>query len=246
MPTITLDSVHKTYATETALDNVSHTFLQHSITAIIGRSGCGKSTLLQMCNGLARPDQGAVSVFDQPIDYRELPALRRRIGYAVQGTGLFPHLTIKDNISLLATLGNWQQSAIDERLEQLLALTQLQHTQLAKYPHQLSGGQQQRVGLCRAIMLSPELLLLDEPFAAIDPLTRMDIQQQLLDLHAAEPVTIILVTHDMQEALLLADDIVIMETGRVIKASSKNNLLEQYPDLHPNQLLLSLMSSARA
>jgi osmoprotectant transport system ATP-binding protein len=245
MPTITLNSVHKTYTAEIALDDVSHAFARHSITAIIGRSGCGKSTLLQMCNGLARPDRGTVTAFGQAMNYSDLPSLRRRIGYAVQGTGLFPHLTIKDNISLLARLENWQKSDIEQRLEQLLELTQLQITQLDKYPHQLSGGQQQRVGLCRAIMLSPELLLLDEPFAAIDPLTRHDIQLQLLELHKAEPVTTILVTHDMQEALLLADDIIIMEAGKVVRASTKTSLLAEYPGMDPNQLLLSLMSSAR-
>jgi osmoprotectant transport system ATP-binding protein len=245
MPTIALDSVHKTYTTETALDDVSHTFSRHRITAIIGRSGCGKSTLLKMCNGLARPDRGAVTAFGQAMDYADLPNLRKRIGYAIQGTGLFPHLTIKDNISLLARLENWQKSDIEQRLAQLLNLTQLQGAQLAKYPHQLSGGQQQRVGLCRAIMLSPVLFLLDVPFAAIDPLTRHDIQLKLLELHKAEPVTTILVTHDMQEALLLADDIVIMEAGKVVRASTKTSLLAEYPGMDPNQLLLSLMSSAR-
>ena len=246
MTSLSLSSVCKAYAEDVALDDVSLAFTPNCITAVIGRSGCGKSSLLRMCNGLARPDSGEVLVFNRALDYASLPALRKRIGYAVQGTGLFPHLTVRDNISLLAVIENWPVSAIEQRLEQLLALTHLQGSQLSRYLHELSGGQQQRVGLCRAMMLSPELLLLDEPFAAIDPLTRMDIQEQLLALHRAEPVTTILVTHDMHEALLLADEIVIMEAGRVVQAVGKNRLLEQYPGQEPNRLLLSLMSGAMA
>jgi len=244
MTALSLNSVCKAYAGTVALDNVSLDFTANRITAVIGRSGCGKSSLLRMCNGLARPDSGNILLFNQPLDYTSLPQLRKRIGYAVQGTGLFPHLTVKQNISLLADIENWPAPALEQRLQQLLALTHLQDSQLARYPHELSGGQQQRVGLCRAMMLSPELLLLDEPFAAIDPLTRMDIQEQLLALHRAEPVTTVLVTHDMQEALLLADEIVIMERGCIVRAASKNDLLEQYPGQEPNKLLLSLMSGA--
>jgi osmoprotectant transport system ATP-binding protein len=244
MANLSLKSVSKAYGDVAALDEVSLTFTANRVTAIIGRSGCGKSSLLRMCNGLARPDRGEVVVFDEIINYRALPALRKRIGYAVQGTGLFPHLTVRDNISLLAKLGNWSDASVQLRVDQLLALTHLQHSQLTKYPHELSGGQQQRVGLCRAMMLGPELLLLDEPFAAIDPLTRLDIQEQLLVLHAAETVTTVLVTHDMGEALLLADEIVIMESGRIVYASSKASLLQQYPNHEPNRLLLSLMSGS--
>ena len=246
MTVLSLDSVNKSYADVVALEDVSLAFTPYAITAVIGRSGCGKSSLLRMCNGLAHPDSGTVSVFDAALDYRALPALRKRIGYAVQGTGLFPHLSVRDNISLLAAVDGWSGAAIDERLEQLLTLTHLQPAQLSKYPHELSGGQQQRVGLCRAMMLSPELLLLDEPFAAIDPLTRMDIQEQLLSLHQAEPVTTVLVTHDMQEALLLADEIVVMEAGRIVQALGKQQLLDQYPGQEPNRLLLSLMSGVPA
>ncbi len=242
MATISVEAVCKHYASVTALDKVSIAFAANRITALIGRSGCGKSTLLQMCNGLARPDSGRVVMFDQPIDYSALPALRRRIGYAVQGNGLFPHLTVRDNITLMAGVESWSEPAIEQRLKQLLELMQLQPGQLSQFPHQLSGGQQQRVGLCRAMMLGPELLLLDEPFAAIDPLTRLEIQQQLLALHRAEPTTTVLVTHDMQEALLLADDIAVMVAGEILQIVDKTYLLEKYSGADPNQLLLSLMS----
>ena len=242
MTDITLEAISKRYDSVVALNNVSITFARGHITAIVGKSGCGKSSLIKMCNGLSRPDTGRVVLFDREIDYGELPSIRARIGYALQGTGLFPHLTIQDNITLLARIKKWSAGDIERRVGQLLALMQLQVSQLTQYPHELSGGQQQRVGLCRAMMLKPEILLLDEPFAAIDPLTRMDIHQQLLELHQSEPITTILVTHDMQEALLLADDIVVMDSGQIIHHVSKHRLLENYAGLEPNQLLLSLMS----
>ena len=211
---------------------------------MIGPSGCGKSTLLKLCNGLVRPDSGQVRVFGQPMDYHSLPRLRRRLGYAVQGTGLFPHLSARDNITLLATLEGWSPADIAGRLDQLLALSHLRQEQLDRYPHQLSGGQQQRVGLCRAMMLRPEVLLLDEPFAAIDPITRAEIQQQLLALHRAEPTTAVLVTHDIREALYLADHIVIMAAGRVIRNEAKAALLERGAGQEPESLLHALLEQA--
>jgi osmoprotectant transport system ATP-binding protein len=182
-----------------------------------------------------------VLVFGRPMDYADLPTLRRRLGYAVQGTGLFPHLTAQENITLLASLEGWPVQRIADRLEELLALSHLGPEHLPRYPHQLSGGQQQRVGLCRALMLRPEALLLDEPFAAIDPITRGDIQRQLLALHRAEPGTTVLVTHDIREALLLADHIVVMSEGRVVSSEGKRELLARHDDLEPEQLLQALL-----
>lgn len=242
MPVLSLNSVNKGYGGSLALDSVSLEFAENRITAVIGRSGCGKSTLLRACNGLVVPDAGQVQVFGQPLDYRNLPPLRRRIGYAVQGTGLFPHLSARQNITLLASLEGWDQERIRQRLSELLQLTQLKDSQLNKYPHQLSGGQQQRVGLCRAMMLRPEILLLDEPFAAIDPITRADIHQQLLVLHQAEPTTAVLVTHDMREAMRLADDIVVMHEGRISSSKATSNLQQDNPDKDPEQLLQLLMA----
>jgi osmoprotectant transport system ATP-binding protein len=242
MSQLSLNDVSKTHGKQVALNRVNLEFASNQLTAVIGRSGCGKSSLLKMCNGLSRPDSGEVRLFGQSIDYADLPRVRRRIGYAVQGTGLFPHLSVKDNICLLARLEEWSESDVERRLAQLLNLTQLEAGQLEKFPHQLSGGQQQRVGLCRAMMLGPELLLLDEPFAAIDPLTRMDIQEQLLLIHQAEPVTTLLVTHDMHEALLLADEIVVMDSGAIVAQENKNDLLERHAGEEPNRLLLALMS----
>ncbi|MAT92671.1 MAG: ABC transporter ATP-binding protein [Halioglobus sp.] len=244
MPALSVESVSKRYGTDTALDAVSVTFPENLVTAVIGPSGCGKSTLLKLCNGLVRPDRGTVRVFGRPLDYRHLAATRRRLGYAVQGNGLFPHLSAGDNITLLARLAGWDEADIAARVQELLQLSHLQPAQLAQYPHELSGGQQQRVGLCRAMMLRPEVLLLDEPFAAIDPITRADIHQQMLQLHAAEPVTTVLVTHDMREALLLADHLVIMGDGRVAGSHDKAALLARHGDAEPEALLHTLLQEA--
>lgn len=221
---LSLHDVRKRYGGTSVLDGVSTTFNEGKITALIGPSGCGKSTLLKLCNGLLRPDRGDVHILGTAIDYQHLPQLRRRLGYAVQGTGLFPHLTAHDNITLMARVENWEPQRIDERLQQLVALNQLDESLLPRYPHELSGGQQQRVGLCCTMMLSPEIMLLDEPFAAIDPITRREIQQQFLIAHEAEPVTVVLVTHDIREALFLADHIVIMHTGRISHSLDKQQL----------------------
>jgi len=242
MTILSLDSVSKRYGATVALDDVSLNFAEGDITAVIGRSGCGKSTLLKVCNGLIVPDAGQVRVFKQPLDYSNLPSLRRRLGYAVQGTGLFPHLDARQNIVLLASLQGWSSARIEQRVTELQQLTQLQDEQLDKFPHQLSGGQQQRVGLCRAMMLRPEILLLDEPFAAIDPITRMDIHRQLLVMHRAEPTTAVLITHDMGEAMRLADHIVIMDEGRICSSSPTAALQHEHPGIEPQELLQSLMS----
>lgn len=242
MLAIKLSAVTKSYDSRLVLQDIDLTFETGLVTAIIGRSGCGKSTLLKLCNGLTQPDSGSIEVFGNAIDYAGLPALRRRMGYAVQGTGLFPHLNTHDNIALPAVAAGWSAPAIDQRVSELLSLTHLARELLTAYPHQLSGGQQQRVGLCRAMMLRPEMLLLDEPFAAIDPITRYDIHQQLQALLRTEPTTVLLVTHDMREAMQLADRLVVMEAGRVAYHDSPQHLLQARPDLEPEALLQSLMS----
>jgi osmoprotectant transport system ATP-binding protein len=219
------------------LHDIDLSFAAATVSAVVGASGCGKSTLLKLCNGLLVPDAGTVSVFGRPMDYRALPPLRRRIGYAVQGTGLFPHLRARDNIVLGARLAGWSLPEIEQRLVELLTLMHLDAALLDRYPHQLSGGQQQRVGLARAMMLRPEVLLLDEPFAAIDPLTRTDIHTQLLEVLAAEPVTVVLVTHDMREAMHLADRIVVLRNGRIAVDADTAELRARRPGVEPEQVL---------
>ena len=245
MTALKLDSVSKQFGNTVALREVSLTLRAGKITALVGRSGCGKSTLLKLLNGLQTPTSGQVLIDGKPLDSAHLIPHRKRTGYVVQGTGLFPHLSIADNISLLAQTESWPQTDIAERIHDLLTLTQLPPECLDRYPHELSGGQQQRVGLCRAMMLRPNLLLLDEPFAAIDPLTRRDIHAQLLALHTAEPVTSVLVTHDMNEALLLADDIVVMDASTVLGAYDKKELQARASEQDANLLLMSLMQESR-
>jgi osmoprotectant transport system ATP-binding protein len=214
---IVLSHISKSYGRETALDDVSLSFEDNVTTAVVGRSGSGKSTLLQSINGLIRPDAGDVNVFGAPIDYRSLPRLRRRIGYAVQGTGLFPHQTVRDNITLLARLEGWEHDRVIDRCESLMRLVELPTDYAGRYPHQLSGGEQQRVGLCRAMMLDPPVFLLDEPFGALDPITRNEIHEEFVRLEQVAPRTTILVTHDVAEALRLANRLVILESGRVLQ-----------------------------
>jgi osmoprotectant transport system ATP-binding protein len=217
MPQIVIDNVTKSYASETALRGVSLEFEDNVTTAVVGKSGSGKSTLLQLVNGLVRPTSGAVRVFDSPIDYGGLPRLRRRIGYAVQGTGLFPHMTVFDNVTLLARLEGWESARMATRARELMAVVELPEEYAERYPHELSGGQQQRVGLCRAMMLDPPVFLLDEPFGALDPITRSEVHKEFVRLQKTGSRTSVLVTHDVREALTLAQRLVILEDGRMLQ-----------------------------
>lgn len=216
-PAVRLDRVTKRFDDYLALADVSVAIGSDCVTAIIGESGSGKSTLLQMINGLLRPDSGAVSVLDKTVDYDALAQLRQRIGYAVQGIGLFPHLTVGDNIGLLAKLRGWHRDRIATRRAHLLAMMGLDDTMLARYPHELSGGQQQRIGLCRAMMLDPPVLLLDEPFSGVDPMTRTRIHDEFIALQRHEPRTVVLVTHDLREARRLSQKLVILDRGRIVR-----------------------------
>ncbi len=214
---IALEDVSKSYGPEKALQNVSLTFADDVTTAVVGTSGSGKSTLLQLINGLVRPSQGRVFVLGQPIDYQHLPELRRQIGYAIQGTGLFPHLTVADNITLLARLAGWDRDRIQARAQELMQLVALPLEYSRRYPHELSGGQQQRVGLCRAMMLNPRIFLLDEPFGALDPITRHEIHREFLRLQQSAARTMVLVTHDVREALKLAQRLVVLDRGHLVQ-----------------------------
>lgn len=227
MDPIVLRCVSKSYTDRTVLKDISLTFSPDATTAVIGPSGSGKSTLLQIINGLIRPDQGDVFVLGRKINYDDLPALRKQIGYAVQGTGLFPHLTVRRNIGLLAELREWSKEDISRRISELMALVNLASSDTEKYPHQLSGGEQQRVGLCRAMMLSPKLFLLDEPFGALDPMTRAEIHTEFLKLQKVEARTIVLVTHDLREAMKLADKIVILNEGKVEQEGRPRDIMRQ-------------------
>lgn len=227
---VRLQSVTKRLGGHTALDDVSLDLPAGATTAVLGESGCGKTTLLHHLNGLLRPDQGSVEVLGSPLDYGHLAELRRRMGYAVQGVGLFPHLTMAGNLALMATLEEWSAQRIEERRRQLMCSMNLPEDLVNRYPHELSGGQRQRFGICRALMLRPDLLLLDEPFSGVDPITRGRIHAELLDLLDTEPATTVLVTHDAREALRLATFLVVMANGRVLQQGAVDDVLDTPAD----------------
>ncbi len=234
---IDFQSVSKRYNNTAVFGSLSLVLKPGVITGVVGESGSGKSTLLQLINGLVRPDFGLIKVFGQPIPSENLPIFRRRIGYAVQGTGLFPHLRAERNIGLLGKVEGWNPEKTEFRIEQLMLLMGLNLRLRTRYPHQLSGGQQQRVGICRAMLLKPEILLLDEPFSGADPLTRVAIHERFLDLMVAEPATVVLVTHDMQEALRLASELVIIREGRVLQMGSAKEIVNNPNDEYVKKLL---------
>lgn len=217
-PAVRLRGVTRRYGTTEVLAGIDLDLAAERTTAIVGESGSGKSTLLQLVNGLVRPDGGSVEVLGSRVDAVDLLALRRRIGYAVQGASLFPHLDLQANVTLLARLVGWPSDRIRRRFVHLLELMELDPELAGRYPHELSGGQQQRASLCRAMMLEPPLLLLDEPFSAVDPITRAGIHAHFQRLAATEPVSVVLVTHDLREAVTLASELVILRNGRVAQA----------------------------
>ena len=210
-------------------------------TALVGPSGCGKTTLLQLVNAVQRPDQGVVEVFGEPVPETGLVPFRRRFGYAVQGAGLFPHMTIADNVGLVARLEGWPVDAIRVRRRELLDIVGLSEALDRRYPHQLSGGQQQRVGLCRALMLKPRMLLLDEPFAGVDPITRADLYPEFEQLRDHEEVTTLLVTHDVAEARRLADHLVVMGRGGVVQAGPVDEVVAAPRNAFVRDLLASAL-----
>jgi osmoprotectant transport system ATP-binding protein len=187
-------------------------------TALLGRSGSGKTTLLRTVNALVTPTSGRVLIGEGDVATAELIPLRRSIGYVIQETGLFPHMTVARNVSLpLVLSGEQSAETIVHKVEQMLSMVGLSYTELAaRYPWQLSGGQRQRVGLARALVAEPKVLLMDEPFGALDPLTRAEMQNMLRNLLRAVGVTTLIVTHDLDEALFLADRVVLLEEGRVV------------------------------
>ncbi len=223
---IELRAVGKTFGATRAVDDVSLTIGSGELLVLIGASGSGKSTLLKMINRLVEVDSGSILFHDAPIRAIRPEDLRRRMGYAIQSIGLFPHWTVARNIATVPALLGWPAARIAARVDELLALLGLEPAQYRdRHPHQLSGGQQQRVGVARALAADPEVLLMDEPFGALDPLSRQSLQQALLRIHEASGKTIVLVTHDIDEALRLASRVVLLDHGRVVQAGTPWQLL---------------------
>jgi osmoprotectant transport system ATP-binding protein len=235
---IVLEHLTKEYGGRAVVSDVSLSIPGNAITAIVGTSGSGKSTLLRMINRLVEPSAGRVLIEDR--DTRAEPAhlLRRRIGYAIQGHGLFPHRTVAENIATVPRLLGWQPARISARVTELLELFQLDPaTYAGAFPHQLSGGQQQRVGVARALAAEPAVLLMDEPFGALDPIIRAKAQEDLLAVRRRFGTTIVLVTHDMDEAFYLGERVAVMSEGRLLQYDRPAQLLT-----HPADTLVARMT----
>ena len=195
------------------------------ILALLGRSGSGKTTTLKLVNRLLSPTTGEVRVKDKPNTQTDVIQLRRSIGYVIQEVGLFPHFTVARNIALVPKIEGWPEARIRARIDELLALTGLSPDIASRYPHQLSGGQRQRVGVARALAADPEILLMDEPFGALDPLTRDELQREFLALQRRLGKTVVFVTHDLREALRLGSRIALMEAGALVTVLAPNEFL---------------------
>ncbi|HEV8551110.1 MAG TPA: ATP-binding cassette domain-containing protein [Polyangiaceae bacterium] len=226
-PILELSGVSKRWEGVAALHPTSLAVEAGRTTVLIGPSGCGKTTLLRLMLGLLEPDSGEVLFRGEPLTPAAFLFARRRMGYVVQDGGLFPHLSALDNVTLMARYLKWDRARISERVTELAALVQLGEAALGRYPTELSGGQQQRVALMRALMLDPELLFLDEPFGALDPLVRADLQDDLASIFAKLEKSVLLVTHDLAEAALFAHTIVLLDQGRIVQTGSLADLLER-------------------
>lgn len=224
---IRVENVSKAYGGQIALTPTTLDFRPGTTTVLIGPSGCGKSTLLRIMMGLIHPDTGRVFVGDREFSPASANELRHRMGYVIQDGGLFPHLNAEGNVALLARFLRRPGAEIAERVAELADIVQLSPDLLARHAKDLSGGQRQRVGLMRALMLDPEIVLLDEPLGALDPITRSELQAQLKAIFGRIRKTVVLVTHDMGEAAYLGDDIVLMREGRVIQRGPLADLLER-------------------
>lgn len=195
---------------------------------MIGGSGCGKTTILKMINGLITPDRGSVIVNGKDVSESDIVELRRRIGYAIQGTMLFPHLNVRENIAYVPNLIHENDSEkTDEAIDKWLDIVGLDSSILSRYPHELSGGQQQRVGIARALAASPAILLMDEPFSAVDEITRTQLQKEMKEIHEKTKITVMFVTHDIREALYLADKVLVMQNGIVHQFDTPNGVLNR-------------------
>jgi osmoprotectant transport system ATP-binding protein len=224
---VQVTGVSKRFGASAALHPLDLSFAPGRTTVLIGPSGCGKSTILRLIIRLLRPDRGVVEFDRQQITDENIATLRRRIGYVIQDGGLFPHLTARANVLLMAQHLAEPMEKMSARLSELCALTRFPADALDRYPAELSGGQRQRVSLIRALALSPDLLLLDEPLGALDPLVRAALQKDLKEIFKRLEQTVILVTHDLAEAAYLADEIVLMNEGRVVQTGTLDELRER-------------------
>lgn len=224
---VQLNNVNKSFSNNQVLKNLSFHLEENKIYCLLGESGSGKTTALRLINRLTQPDSGEIQVFGQNIEQFDPIQLRRKMGYSIQGSGLFPHMTIKQNISIIALKLGWTKSQIEHRAEELMALVNLSATQyLNLKPRQLSGGQQQRVGIVRSLFTKPKLLLMDEPFSALDPITRDNIQDEFIELQRTLNFTALVVTHDLHEAFKISHRVFILNQGHLEQNAKPSKIIK--------------------
>lgn len=227
--TIEFDSVTKVYNDETvAIEDISFTVEEGTTTVLVGPSGCGKTTTMQLVNRLVEPTNGTVMFGDTDVRQLDPIELRREIGYVIQEIGLFDHMTVGENVAMVPELQGWERSRIDDRVDELLDLMDLPAAEYRdQYPTELSGGQRQRVGVARALAADPDVLLMDEPFGALDPITRENLQDEFLEIQAEINTTILFVTHSIDEALKMGDRIAIFDVGELVQYDTPQSILEE-------------------
>ncbi len=224
---ISLQNITKKYNGKTVLHGVSLEVPRAKTVSLIGPSGCGKSTLLRIAMGLISQDGGTVSIDGVEMGNDNMLQVRQKMGYVIQKGGLFPHLTARQNCTLVANYLNWDAKRMEGRIEELASLAKIEMSQLDRKPDELSGGQQQRISLIRALMLDPEIIVLDEPLGSIDPLVRYELQTDLKDIFSTLNKTVLLVTHDLGEAAFLGDEIVLMRDGNIEQKGSIKQILKE-------------------
>jgi osmoprotectant transport system ATP-binding protein len=239
---IALDEIEKSFGGRTILGPLSLEVPAGRRLAIVGPSGCGKSTLLRVVLGLVHPDRGRAVVGGEILGAATKVSVRRRIGYVVQDGGLFPHLSAEGNVTLVAKHLGWDEQRVRRRVDRLAELAGLDRQALLRWPAQLSGGQRQRVGIMRALMLDPDVLLLDEPLGALDAITRGRLQRELASLFRSLGKTVVLVTHDIAEAGLLADETAVMRDGRIVQRGELDAIERQPVDAFVRELIASRRS----
>jgi osmoprotectant transport system ATP-binding protein len=222
---LSVQNISKSFGTLQVLQPTTLRFRDGCTTAVVGPSGCGKTTLLRLLIGLLMPDSGSVTLDSTVLSVDNVEQLRLRVGYVIQDGGLFPHLTARENVTLMADYLGRPRAVVDSRVSELADMVQISPDMLMRFPKALSGGQRQRIALIRALMLDPPVLLMDEPLGALDPMIRFGLQNDLKNIFARLKKTVVLVTHDMNEAAHFADDIVLMREGKIIQTGSLDELL---------------------
>ena len=238
MEMIRLEHVTKSFGRYKALDDVSIVVEEGEFLTVIGRSGCGKTTMLRMINGLQKPDSGKVYAAGEDVGEADLIRLRRKIGYVIQNKGLFPHMTVEKNIIYVPVISGQKDKRQNRKLaEELIGLVGLEREMLDRYPEELSGGQQQRVGIARALASRPKLLLMDEPFGALDEITKRAMQNELLELQKKLGMTVVFITHDIREAMKLGDRVLVMEQGKIAQCDTPENVKKNPADEFVKELI---------